>query len=155
MFVESWGLCGFDLPLHCVLGCLTFQSKHKNKQPRQRSLVLDGLYRPVCVQRHICVWHVCIRVIWFKRIFCFKLLLSWGFTVINFEESWDVLGFFRFLFGFFFHLNSCFTGYMWCFLESIMKSRIHFSSRCWMLPIANKIHLKIYWRKFYFQYILS
>lgn len=82
MFVESLELCGFDLSLRFVFGCLTFQSKHKNKQPRWRGLGLDGWYRhistmlnPVYVQGHICVFVL--------LLLCF-LFLSCGFAGINF-----------------------------------------------------------------------
>lgn len=60
MFVE---LCGFDLPLCRVLGCLTFQSKHKNKQPGQRGLGSDGWYRHISSMPN-CVCVVVFSTLW-------------------------------------------------------------------------------------------
>lgn len=69
-----------DLPLRRVLGCQTFQSKHKNKQPRQRGLGLDGWYRLIytmpncacaCVQWHVCVY-VCASGLFEFFIYFFR-----------------------------------------------------------------------------------
>lgn len=142
MFVESLGLCGFDLPLRCVLGCLTFQSKHKNKQPRLWGLGLDGWYRhistmpnPVCVcvcrDISVCV-RLCFRVIWF--------LLSLVFRKVGMFCSFQI---FYFMLDFWFHLISSCSVYVMFFESTTFKTLFYVTLQInWY---------KIYWHQFCLQ----